>query len=107
MTQDAQTQAWRDTGLPPRERAEALVAAMTLEQKISQLHGNMETIDIYAASDSAATAEEMEQLAAQIRVERHVAAIDELGIPRFRITNGPVGSAWATAPPARPPPRCR
>ena len=64
MTQDAQTQAWRDTGLPPRERAEALVAAMTLEQKISQLHGNMETIDIYAASDSAATAEEMEQLAA-------------------------------------------
>jgi len=36
--------------MSPRERAEQLVAAMTLEQKIAQLHGAMETIDIYALS---------------------------------------------------------
>lgn len=93
---------WEDTSLPPRERAEALVAAMTLEQKIAQLHGAMETIDIYGIASKATTAEEMEQLAAQIRVERHVAAIDELGIPRFRITNGPVGVGMGDGTPSPP-----
>lgn len=39
-----------DTSLDPKERARALVAAMTLEQKITQMHGNMETIDIYGIS---------------------------------------------------------
>jgi hypothetical protein len=38
------TSDWRDTSLSPRERAEKLVEAMTLEQKIAQLHGAMETI---------------------------------------------------------------
>ncbi|MGK0540698.1 beta-glucosidase family protein [Propionimicrobium lymphophilum] len=75
---------------------------MTIEQKIAQLHGAMETIDIYAVSNQATTAEEMEQLAAQIRVERHVAAIDELGIPRFRITNGPVGVGMGDGTPSPP-----
>ena len=75
---------------------------MTLEQKIQQLHGNMETIDIYAFTNSATTAEEMEQLAAQIRIERHVKAIDELGIPRFRITNGPVGVGMGDGTPSPP-----
>lgn len=42
---------WMDSSLPPRERAEKLVAAMTLEQKIRQLHGNMETIDIYGLAN--------------------------------------------------------
>lgn len=84
-------QPWTDTAKSPRERAEALVAAMDLEQKIAQLHGGMETINIYAVSNQATTAEEMEQLTAQIRIERHVKELDELGIPRFRITNGPVG----------------
>ena len=44
----------------------------------------------------------MDQLAAQIRVERHVAAIDELGIPRFRITNGPVGVGMGDGTPSPP-----
>ena len=102
------TSAWQDTSLSPRERAEKLVNAMTLEQKIAQLHGAMETIDIYALTAQAAeSGADMDQLAAQIRVERHVKAIDELGIPRFRITNGRWVSAWATAPRARPPPPCR
>ncbi|CCH88469.1 beta-glucosidase [Modestobacter italicus] len=91
---------WTNTSLSPQERARELVAAMTLEQKIAQLHGAMDTIDIY--SMKADTAEGMEQLAAQIRVERHVAAIEELGIPRFRITNGPVGVGMGDGTPSPP-----
>ena len=93
---------WLDHTATPRERATRLVAAMSLEQKIAQLHGAMETIDIYSLSNQATTAEEMEQLAAQIRIERHVAAIDELGIPRFRITNGPVGVGMGDGTPSPP-----
>jgi beta-glucosidase len=87
----------------PRERAKKLVGRMTLEQKIAQLHGAMETIDIYALTAQAAdSGEDMDQLAAQIRVERHVPAIDELGIPRFRITNGPVGVGMGDGTPSPP-----
>ncbi len=93
---------WMDSSLSPRERAEKLVAAMTLEQKIQQLHGNMETIDIYGLSAKATTKEEMDRLAAQIRIERHVKAIEELGIPRFRITNGPVGVGMGDGTPSPP-----
>lgn len=64
---------------------------MTLEQKIAQLHGAMETVDIYALANSVSSAEEMEQLTEQIQVERHVDAAEELEIPRMRVTNGPVG----------------
>jgi beta-glucosidase len=97
------TSAWQDTSLAPRERAKKLVEAMTLEQKIAQLHGAMETIDIYALTAQAAeSAEDMDQLAAQIQVERHVKAIDELGIPRFRITNGPVGVGMGDGTPSPP-----
>jgi hypothetical protein len=48
------TSGGQDTSLPPRERAEKVVEAMTLEQKIAQLHGAMETIDIYAITREAA-----------------------------------------------------
>jgi beta-glucosidase len=95
--------AWRDTSLSARERAEKLVDAMTLEQKIAQLHGAMETIDIYAITAQAAeSGADMDQLATQIRVERHVTAIDDLGIPRFRITNGPVGVGMGDGTPSPP-----
>ena len=93
---------WLDTSLPPRERAEKLVEAMTLEQKIAQLHGAMATIDIYSLSNDVSSGEDMDQLAAQIRIERHVPAIDELGIPRFRITNGPVGVGMGDGTPSPP-----
>ena len=97
------TPAWQDTSLPPRERATKLVAAMTLEQKAAQLHGAMETIDIYAiAAQAAESGTDMDQLAAQIQIERHVKAIDELGIPRFRITNGPVGVGMGDGTPSPP-----
>ena len=95
-------QPWLDSALGPRERAESLVAAMSLEQKIQQLHGNMATIDIYAVSAQATSKEEMDQLAAQIRIDRHVAADDSLGIPRFRITNGPVGVGMGDGTPSPP-----
>jgi hypothetical protein len=63
----------------------------------------MESIDIYAITAQAAeSGAYMDQLAAQIRVERHVAAIDELGIPRFRITNGPVGVGMGDGTPSPP-----
>jgi beta-glucosidase len=97
------TRPWQDRSKQPRERAEALVAAMTLEQKISQLHGAMETIDIYAITAQAReSGADLDALAAQIRVERHVQGIDELGIPRFRITNGPVGVGMGDGTPSPP-----
>ncbi len=99
---DTTTQPWTDTSLAPRERAQLLVAAMTLEQKIQQLHGNMETIDIYALVCAGHDQGGDGPLAAQIRIERHVAAIDELGIPRFRITNGPVGVGMGDGTPSPP-----
>jgi beta-glucosidase len=45
MSKDA-LRAWEDKTKAPRERAQALVAAMSLDQKIAQVHGAMETIDI-------------------------------------------------------------
>jgi beta-glucosidase len=95
--------AWHDPALTPQQRARELVAAMSLEQKIAQLHGAMETIDIYGMSaDAAESGEDLDQLAEQIQVERHVKAIDELGIPRFRITNGPVGVGMGDGTPSPP-----
>src|SRR3954452_25223520 len=97
------TYAWQDTSLSPGERARKLVGTMTLEQKIAQLHGAMDTIDIYAVTAQAAeSGADMDQLAAQIQIERHVTAIDELGIPRFRITNGPVGVGMGDGTPSPP-----
>lgn len=95
---------WMNASLSPRERAEKLVDAMTVEQKIAQLHGNMETIDIYAFSNAVGemTAEEMEQLAAQIQIERHVLGDEDLDIPRMRVTNGPVGVGMGDGTPSPP-----
>src|SRR3954449_5183504 len=94
---------WQDRSLPPRERAAKLVEAMTLDQKIAQLHGAMQTIDIYAlTAEAAESGADMDQLAAQIRIERHVTAIEELAIPRFRITNGPVGVGMGDGTPSPP-----
>ncbi len=99
---DPAERPWLDPTLAPRQRAEALVAAMTLDEKIAQLHGSMETIDIYGLAAQVTSAEEMEALAAQIEVQRHVAGIERLGIPRFRITNGPVGVGMGDGTPSPP-----
>ena len=97
---------WMDKSLSPRERAEKLVAAMTLEQKIAQLHGAMNTINIYDLPSmdemNEMSPEEQDKLMAQLQVQRHVKGIDELGIPRFRITNGPVGVGMGDGHPSPP-----
>ena len=51
--------------------------------------------------------QENKQLTEQIRIQRHVAATDELEIPRMRVTNGPVGVGMGDGyPPPPRPPRC-
>lgn len=83
-TSSASERPWMNTSLSPRERAEALVAAMTPEQKANQLGGAMETINIY---DLDINDPETQNL----HMWRHADAVEELGIPRFNVTNGPVG----------------
>nr|WP_232531272.1 glycoside hydrolase family 3 C-terminal domain-containing protein [Microlunatus antarcticus] len=89
----ADDRVWLDPARAPRERALALVAAMTLEQKIAQLHGAMATgVDLYALTAAAPeNGGDPDLVGEPVEVVRHVDEIDELGIPRFRITNGPVG----------------
>lgn len=59
---------WMDTSLDADTRAEALVAAMSLEQKINQTHGDAPEEDF-----------------------RVVLGIEELCIPDLTVTNGPAG----------------
>jgi beta-glucosidase len=71
---------WMDTSLAPEARARLLVAQMTLDEKILQIH----MLNTKAHP-------------------REVAAIPRLGIPAFKITNGPVGAGpgdFARATPA-------
>ena len=96
---------WMNQKLAADERAKLLVSAMTLEQKIAQLHGSMNTINIYSLDIEdmgKMDDEEMEKLMAQIQIQRHVDGIEELGIPRFRITNGPVGVGMGDGHPSPP-----
>lgn len=60
--------AWMDTSRDPDARAQALVAAMTLEQKVGQTHGDAPPEDF-----------------------RIVLGIEELCIPDLTVTNGPAG----------------
>jgi beta-glucosidase len=92
----AARQRWMDSALAPDERARALVAAMSTDQKIAQLHGGMETIDIYSIDPAS------EDAAIMFELKRHVAALDELGIPRMRVTNGPVGVGMGDGPESPP-----
>src|SRR5581483_4707116 len=60
---------WMNTSLPPMKRAELLVKAMTLDEKIEQIH----MADVKSRP-------------------REVPGIERLGIPTFKITNGPAGA---------------
>lgn len=62
-------QPWMDRSLPPERRAGLLVQQMTLDEKISQIH----MMDVKEHP-------------------REVAGVPRLGIPIFKITNGPVGA---------------
>src|SRR5256886_6602122 len=60
---------WMNTALAPAERAALLVQAMTLDEKVLEIH----MLDVPAHP-------------------REVAGVDRLGIPVFKITNGPAGA---------------
>lgn len=66
---DASARPWMDRSLSPAERAARLVKAMTLDEKISQIH----MVDMPSRP-------------------REVAEVSRLGIPVFKITNGPAGA---------------
>ena len=75
-------QPWLDTTKSPHDRAVALVAAMTLDEKIDQLHGIGST-----------------------QHYRRVDPIDRLHVPPLMVTNGPAGagpndSGGLSSPPA-------
>src|SRR5690554_2915450 len=72
-------QPWLDTERSPRERAELLVAALTLEQKIQQIG-----IVAFDESDVLEGCEEKQ-------TGRTIEGIPDLGIPNFRMTNGGTG----------------
>lgn len=78
-----------------RDKAKELVARMSVDEKIQQLHGSMATINIYDMPPideiQAMGPEAMEEFLEQVRIQRHVKGNEALGIPRFRVTNGPVG----------------
>src|SRR5213075_2928756 len=84
----AQTLPWMNTALPPEQRASLLVGAMTLDQKIAQLHG--------------ATGGPPEIPQCGTNNIRQVPAIASLQIPTFRITNGPVGIGGGDCNPQDP-----
>jgi len=68
-TDSAALRPWMNASLSPEKRAERLVRAMTLEEKISQIH--------------------MRDLK---EFPREVIGIERLGLPAFKISNGPAGA---------------
>jgi beta-glucosidase len=87
---------WMDTSLTPQQRSDLLVDALTLEQKVQQLHGS-----------SAPTPELLPECngtnsSGGYGTFRNVTGIPQLGIPTFRITNGPVGVGYGDCTPQEP-----
>lgn len=73
---------WMNAELPPDERAEALLAAMTLEQKMQQIF-NLPVLNEDLQDEDPPCEFQ--------RVGRHIEGIPELGIPTFRSGNGGTG----------------
>jgi beta-glucosidase len=70
---------WMDRTLPPDQRARLIVAAMTLDEKVQQIH-----------------------MVDQPTRPREVAGIPRLGLATFKITNGPSGAGPGDAQGAQP-----
>lgn len=71
----AETQPWMDATLPPQQRAQLLLSAMTQEEKFQQMVGAPGIVAELPHCHGG----------------RHVPGLPRLAIPTFRITNGPVG----------------
>lgn len=76
---NAASRPWTNSSRSPTRRAELLVHAMTLDEKILEIH-MMNTKEH----------------------PREVPAIDRLGIPAFKITNGPAGAGPGDSPKPQP-----
>jgi beta-glucosidase len=74
--------AWMNTCLTPAQRSDALVAAMTLEQKVQQLSNDVRPLEDSANRPPGCEFE---------RVARYIHGIPELRIPSVRMTNGGTG----------------
>ncbi|HZK32082.1 MAG TPA: glycoside hydrolase family 3 C-terminal domain-containing protein, partial [Corynebacterium sp.] len=94
---DPAARPWMDPAASPRERAKLLVAAMTLAQKVDQLGGAMNTINPYNLD---LTDPDLD--VNQLEVWRHADPVEELGVPRLNITNGPVGIGMGDGTPSPP-----
>jgi beta-glucosidase len=77
----SRAEPWRDTGLSADRRAEALVRAMTLEEKLSLLHGSMPILMGPARPTEATIA------------AGYVAGVPRLGIPALKETDAGLGVA--------------
>ena len=82
---------WMDTSLPPEERAELLIDAMTLDQKLQQIYNEPvynEDLDVDGDPDT----DDRTRLDCDFTpVGRHIEGIPELAIPDFRQANGGTG----------------
>jgi beta-glucosidase len=80
--QGAPTLPWMNTSLTPEQRADLLIAQMTLEQKVQQISN-----DVRPAQDPANRPEGCGFAGSG----RHIQGIPALGIPTVRMTNGGTG----------------
>jgi beta-glucosidase len=75
-------QVWRNTRISAAQRADALLRAMTLDQKIQQIY-NLPVVNFDLLDEDPPCEFQ--------RVGRHIEGIPELGIPTFRFANGGTG----------------
>jgi beta-glucosidase len=80
-----------------RQQAQAVVAKMTLDEKVQQLHGAAQ-MDNPIGNDAPAKGP-IEHL---LVMPRRVDGIPRLGIPKFYVTNGPGGVGMGDADPQKP-----
>jgi beta-glucosidase len=73
---------WMNVALPPEQRADLLIAQMTLEQKVQQISNDTRPAQDAANRPAGCTFTE---------IGRHIQGIPELGIPTFRMINGGTG----------------
>jgi len=76
----AASRPWMDTSLSPQQRAELIVKAMTLDEKIAQIH----MLDLRGDKP------------------REVPGLPRLGLASFKITNGPLGAGPGDSPRPQP-----